>query len=119
LSVISKLLERLVAKQLTYFLREHQLFPPQQSGFRAGFSTESAVTEVLSDLLDSIDRGNTALLALLDLSDAFDTVDHDILLNRLHVSFGISGSSLSWFRSYLSGRRQSVRCGCVNSILVN
>ena len=48
-----------------------------------------------------------------------DTVDHDILLNRLHVSFGISGSSLSWFRSYLSGRRQSVRCGGVNSILVD
>ena len=82
LSVISKLLERLVAKQLTSFLHEHQLLSPQQSRFRAGLSTESAVTEVLSDLVDSVDRGNTALLALLDLSAAFDKVDHDILLNR-------------------------------------
>jgi Reverse transcriptase (RNA-dependent DNA polymerase) len=99
LSVISKLLVRLVAKQLTSILLEHQLLPPQQSGFRVGFSTESAVTKFLSDFLDSVNRGNTALLALLDLSAAFDTVDRDILLNHLHVSFRISGSSLSWFRS--------------------
>jgi Reverse transcriptase (RNA-dependent DNA polymerase) len=97
-------------------LLEHRILPSQQSGFRAGLSTESAVTKVLSDLLDSVDRGNTALPALLDLSAAFDTVDHDILLNRLHVSFGISDSFLSWFRSDLSGRCQSVRCGVSSNL---
>jgi Reverse transcriptase (RNA-dependent DNA polymerase) len=120
LSVMSKLLECLVAKQLTSFLLEHQLLPPQQSGFRAGFSTESAITKVLSDLLDSVDRGNTAPLALFDLSATFYMVDHDILLNRLfHVSFGISGSYLSWCRSYLSDRRQSIRCSGVSSSQVD
>jgi hypothetical protein len=78
----------------SYFL------PSSRSGFGADLSIESAVTKDLIDLLDSVDRGNTALLALLDLSAAFDTVDHDILLNRLLVAFGISDSCLSWFRSY-------------------
>lgn len=65
----------------------------------------------MSDLLDAVDRGDTAILALLDLSAAFDTVDHTILLNRLSTSFGIHGQVLNWFRSYLLGRRQQVRCG--------
>jgi hypothetical protein len=111
LSIISKLLERLVAKQLTSFLEQHHLLPPYQSGFRRGFSTETATAKVPSDLLDAVDRGDTALLALLDLSAAFDTVDHDVLLERLSRSFGVSGDALEWFRSYLSGRSQYVRCG--------
>jgi hypothetical protein len=111
LSIISKLLERLVARQLTSFLEQHRLLPPYQSGFRRGFSTETAITKVLSDLLDAVDRGDTALLVLLDLSAAFDTVDHDVLLERLGRSFGVSGDALEWFRSYISGRSQYVRCG--------
>jgi hypothetical protein len=111
LSIISKLFERLVAKQLTSFLEQHHLLPPYQSGFRRGFSTETATAKVLSDLLDAVDRGDTALLALLDLSAAFDTVDHDVLLERLSRSFGVSGDALERFRSYLSGRSQYVRCG--------
>jgi hypothetical protein len=67
-------------------------------------------------LLDAIDRGDTAILTLLDLSTAFDTVDHEILLERLRVSFGFDGRALSWFRSYLLGRSQHIRCGDKRSV---
>lgn len=97
-------MERLVARQLVHYLDINHLLPAIQSGFRRGHSTETATVRVLSDLLDALDRGDTAALVLLDLSSAFDTVDHQILLEKLRVSFGIESSALSWFRSYLSGR---------------
>jgi len=71
--------------------------------------TESATICVLSDLLDAVDRGDTAALVLLDLTAAIDTVDHEILLERLRVTFG--EQSLAWFQSYLVKRTQHVRCG--------
>jgi hypothetical protein len=116
LSYISKLLERLVAQQLTKFVDRHQLLLPTPSGFRRGYSTETAITFVLSEQLDAVDRGDTVILTLLDLSAAFDTVDHEILLERLRMSFGFDGRALSWFRSYLMGRSQHVRCGGKRSV---
>jgi len=65
----------------------------------------------LADILSALDTGDVAVLTLLDLSAAFDTVDHTTLLRRLKTSYGIGGSVLEWFTSYLSGRIQSVRCG--------
>ena len=65
----------------------------------------------MSDILNAVDEGDVASLVLLDLSAAFDTVDHDILLRRLQVSFGFGGAALRWFRSYLKGRVQCVRRG--------
>ncbi len=79
-----------------------------QSGFRPSHSTETALIRVTNDLLLSSDRGCIALLVLLDLSAAFNTIDHNILLNRLEKSVGISGSALAWFKSYLSDRHQFV-----------
>jgi hypothetical protein len=73
----------------------------------------------LSELLDSVDRGNTVFLARLDLSAAFDTVDHNVLLNHLYVFSGISSSLPSWFRFYISGRRWSVCCGNMASSQVD
>ena len=64
-------------------LEKHQLLPPHQSAYRKGHSVETALTKVLSDLISSIDKGELGLPALLDLSAAFDTVDHAILLTRL------------------------------------
>jgi len=111
LSVLSKLLERLVAGQLMEYLSLAVILPPLQSGFRQGYSTETAVLRVLSDILQAVDSGDLAALVLLDLSAAFDTVDHYILLERLQQTFGISDTALCWFQSYLSSRTQYVRRG--------
>jgi hypothetical protein len=115
LSVMSKLFERLAASQLIGYLETADLLPSLQSGFRPRHSAETAVLHVLSDILAAVDRGDVAALALLDLSAAFDTVDHDILVQRLQTSYGIKGNALQWFRSYLHGRQQSVRRGSKSS----
>lgn len=116
LSVLSKLLERLVARRLLVYLQSNKLLPSLQSGFRPGHSTETAAIQVLSDILEAVDRGDFAALVLLDLSAAFDTVDHAILLERLRRSFGINDVTHDWFRSYLTGRTQCVRRGSNVSI---
>jgi len=116
LSVMSKLLERLVARQLLDYLNSRRLLPELQSAYRAHHSAETAVVKVLSDILRALDAGDLTALTLLDLSAAFDTVDHPTLLRRLHESYGFRGSVLGWFKSYLSGRRQHVRCGVSKSI---
>ena len=76
--------------------------------YRRHHSTESALVKVLSDILDAADSCQVTLLGLLDLSAAFDTVDHYILLRRLATSFGISRLTLKWISSLLTGRTQAV-----------
>jgi len=97
LSVLSKLLERLVARQLMQYLSSADLLPSLQSGFRPGHSTETAILRVLSDILQAVDRGDSAALILLYLSAAFDTVDHSILLQRLQTTFGVHDAAHRWF----------------------
>ena len=118
LSVVSKLLERLVARQLLEYLDRSGLLPRLQSVYRACHSTENAVLKVLSDIPLDIDAGDRSALVLLDLSAAFDTVDHDILVRRLETSYGLSGSVLQWFQTYLVGRRQYVRNGSSPTLIV-
>ena len=116
LSVLSKLLERLVARQFIDYLNLSGLLPELQSAYRAFHSTETAVLKVLADILREVDAGNLVVLVLLDLSAAFDTVDHATLLERLKTSYGLGGTVLDWFTSYLSGRTQHVRCGNSSSV---
>ena len=104
LSVTSKILERIVAKQLLNHLDTSQLLSRLQSAYRSKYSTETALVKVLSDILLAIDASDLAALVLLDLSAAFDTVDHAILLRRLET-FGLGGTVLHWFELYLVGRR--------------
>ena len=108
LTFMSKLIERMVYQQLIAYLEKHNMLPKHQSGFRAHHSTETAVLKVISDILGAADQGYVALLGLLDMSAAFDTVDHDILLERLATSFGMAGTALAWLRSFLTGRSQQV-----------
>ena len=102
LSFISKILEKVVAPQLMSHLNRHNLFSSFQSAYRPSHSTETALLKVVNDLLLAMDEGKLSVLVLLDLSAAFDTIDHDILLHRLQHVFGIQGTVLSWFRSYLT-----------------
>ncbi len=108
LPFLSKILEKVVSSQLYSFLEKNDICEDFQSGFRPYHSTETALIRVTNDLLLSSDRGCISLLVLLDLSAAFDTIDHNILLNRLENFVGISGSALAWFKSYLSDRHQFV-----------
>jgi len=73
------------------------------------------VLKVQTDILSAVDDGDLSVLALLDLSIAFDTIDHDILLTRLKVSFGIGGAALDWLQSYLTSRVECVRHGSARS----
>lgn len=108
LSFISKLTEKAVFKQLHSYLTINNLYPYNQSAYRPNHSTETALLKVKNDLLLNMNKQHVTLLVLLDLSAAFDTVDHHILLERLQSDFGISGNALSWLTSYLIDRKQRV-----------
>ncbi|KAF7243419.1 RNA-directed DNA polymerase from mobile element jockey [Varanus komodoensis] len=107
---LGKVLEWVVVGQLQALLDETDYLDPFQSGFRPRYGTESALVALYDDLCREKDRGSASLLVLLDLSAAFDTIDHGILLDRL-AGLGGGGTALQWFRSYLNGRFQKVVLG--------
>ena len=109
LSFLSKVLERVVAARLTNYMTINQLHEPMQSAYRACHSTETALVRVQNDILRTLDQGGAAILVLLDLSAAFDTIDHSILLSRMESVLGVKGSALQWFKSYLLGRKQRIK----------
>ncbi|XP_061759223.1 probable RNA-directed DNA polymerase from transposon BS isoform X1 [Nerophis ophidion] len=115
LPFISKILEKIVAEQLNEHLAFNNLCETFQSGFRANHSTETALAKLTNDLLLTMDSDASSMLLLLDLSAAFDTVDHNILLERIKIRIGISDSALSWFNSYLTDRMQCVSYNSVTS----
>ena len=108
LPFLSKLTEKAVANQTVNFMSTHNLHPEFQSAYRKGHSTETALLRVRNDILMNMNRQHVTLLVLLDLSAAFDTIDHDVLLNRLKSTLGFGGNALAWFHSYLSDRFQHV-----------
>ena len=111
LSFLSKTLERLVSLQFLPYLEQSGLLPSNQSGFRAHHSTETALLSLLSEIYSAVDRSELTLLALYDVSAAFDMVDHNILLQCLETSYGLQGLPLCWFRSYLSERTHMIISG--------
>ena len=115
LSVVSKLLERLICHPLVTYLKTNSLIPDLQSVFHAHHSTETAVLKVMSDILLSLDSGNLALLTLLDLSAAFNSVSHATLIQRLQKYYVNGDVALRLITSYLSGRTQYVRTSVTTS----
>ena len=97
------------------YLDKNNLHEPMQSACRKFHSTETALLKVQNDILLALDNQHCVLLTLLDLSAAFDTVDHSVLLDRLSNSFGIKDEALSWITSYLSNRKKCVVINGVSS----
>lgn len=115
LPFLSKILEKVVLEQLLSHLTDNNLCNVFQSAYRSGHSCETTLLRVVNDLLLAMDSDKLSVLLLLDLSAAFDTVDHDILLSRLRCSFGIHSTVLDWFKSYICTRKQYVSVGGVAS----
>ena len=111
LSFLSKLIERIVCVQLVNHLDKNGLYEVFQSAYRQLHSTETALLRVQNDILQAVDSRGGAILLLLDLSAAFDTIDHEKLIRTLDIYCGIRGDPLKWFLSYLKGRVQSVQKG--------
>lgn len=104
LSFLSKLTERIVKSRLTNHLSSNSLFNSYQSAYSKYHSTETALLSVHDHIIKAIGCQKITALCLLDLSAAFDTIDHQILLDRLSTWFGLGNTVLSWIRSYLSSR---------------
>ncbi len=107
LPTISKVLEKVVAEQMCNYFDNHNLWNPNQSGFRKQHSTATALLKITSEITDAMDRGDITILSLLDFSKAFDTVNHPLLLAKLK-SLGFMDPTLLWFTSYLENRKQCV-----------
>ena len=98
------MLEKLVLSHVSSYLNSHNLHNTCQSAYRPGYSTETALLKAVNDLFLSPSKGNISVLALLDFSSAFETIDHPIIAYRLHTDFVFTDTVLQWFSSYLTDR---------------
>jgi len=115
LNTISKILERLALSRLMPHVISSSSFDPMQSAYRRFYSTGTALLKVTSDIYQAFDHHQTVVLVTLDQSAAFDCVEHNTLLKRLHHTFGITDNALDWLQSYLLSRQSFVRYGQYDS----
>ena len=108
LPFVAKVTEKAVSSQLLNHCNENASLPVSQSAYRQCHSTETALLKVQNDILINMDNGEVMLLVMLDMSAAFDTIDHNILIDILKNDFGVVDNALKWFRSYLANRKQHV-----------
>ena len=108
LPVISKVFEKEIFRQLYGYLTDNDLLSKHQSGFRPKHSTLSALIQMCDDWLSNMDVGKINCVVFLDIRKAFDSINHEILLKKMNLNFGISGNALKWFDSYIKDREQ--RC---------
>ena len=111
LSFLSKLVKQCMLKQLLQHCEDNHLLPNFQSAYRANYSTGTSLVKMVNNILWSMEQRHIMTVVFLDLSAAFDTVDHDILLSILNKQFGICGKVLKWFDSYLRPRFFKVKIG--------
>ena len=105
LTIVSKILERVTYNQIESYMKSENLFYSFQSGFRSSFSTDTCLTHLTDQIRFQMDRGFYTGMVMIDLQKAFDTVDHDILLQKLKA-LGFDPLAIKWFESYLKGRNQ-------------
>ena len=98
--VVAKILEKLIANQLCRYMKSHKLFHGYQGAYRCGRSSEHTLLYAVDTIINSLDKGRVVCAAFLDLRKAFDSLDHSLLLQRLH-QLGICGTEIQWFSSYL------------------
>jgi len=106
--VVAKVLEKLLSEQLKLFLDTNDILSEHQSGFRKQHSTTTAAIKVVNNIIEALDCKNYCAAVFIDLSKAFDTVDHTIMAERLH-SIGLSRHTVGWLLNYLSARTQCVQ----------
>ncbi len=114
LPATSKVLEKVMHNRLYGFLTKHKILRKCQYGFRKKHSTKHAISELVYKITDGYDKNEHTLSVFLDLTKAFDLIDHEILLQKLH-HYGIRGMALNWFHSYLKERKQFVKYNEVQS----
>ena len=108
LPCFSKILERLMYNRLYKHLSNSKILYPKQFGFQKSHSTDHALLQLVDQIYESFERNEYTIGVFIDLSKAFDTVDHNILLKKLEI-YGISDTHLQWFRNYLSNRKQYIQ----------
>lgn len=118
LSTFSKIFEKIMAKRMVSFLNSGNFFCESQFGFREGKNTEDALVMFLEEVHSNLDRNRKVAGLFVDLTKAFDLVDHNLLLSKLYKA-GFRGSIYHWFASYLKGRKQMVRCNGANSDIMS
>jgi retron-type reverse transcriptase len=118
LTTFSKVFEKVILKRLENFLEKHKLLSDNQFGFRKNRSTQLALTSYLDKLTEALDKNEYAISLFIDLSKAFDTIDHSLLLKKLY-SYGIRGLAYDYIKSYLSNRLQYVETHGMSSSLLS
>ena len=118
LSCFSKILERIMYNRVYNYLNDNNLLFHKQFGFRKSHSTDHALIELINSTYDSFNQNKYTLGVFIDLSKAFNTVDHNILIDKLNL-YGIKNNSLKWFSSYLSNRKQFIQAGAIKTSNLN
>lgn len=116
LPIFSKILEKIMCKRLLLYLEANGILTNRQYGFREAHSTCLAIMDLIDEISEALDNKEVAVGVFMDLSKAFDTLNHDILLDKLNI-YGIRGTMNDWFRSYLRNRKQFVQIGQTKSSL--
>ena len=102
-------MERVIHAQVQTHLNTYNLLSEAQFGFRKNHSTSTCILKLLDDIYYNMESNKLTGVVFLDLKKAFDTVDHDIMISKLN-KFNLDNEAKTWFRNYLSGRQQSVKC---------